>query len=50
MFFLYLIQGVYAVMIGSILPAMNAEYALDYQIGGFLISAHSIGTRPASLG
>lgn len=49
LFFLYLIQGVYAVMIGSILPAMNAEYALDYQIGGFLISAHSIGTMATGL-
>lgn len=43
LFFLYLIQGIFVILIGSILPMMKAEYQLDYQIGGFLISAHSIG-------
>ena len=43
LFFLYLIQGVFVILIGSILPMMKEEYGLDYQIGGFLISAHSIG-------
>lgn len=49
LFFLYLIQGVYVIMIGSILPAMKAEYGLDYRIGGFLISAHSIGNMATGL-
>ena len=43
LFFLYLIQGVFVILIGSILPMMKEEYGLDYRIGGFLISAHSIG-------
>ena len=33
LFFLYLIQGIYVIMIGSILPAMKVEYGLDYQAG-----------------
>ena len=43
LFFLYLIQGVFVILIGSILPMMQEEYHLSYQVGGFLISAHSIG-------
>lgn len=43
LFFLYLIQGVFTILIGSILPMLKTEYGLDYQMGGFLISAHSIG-------
>ena len=43
LFFLYLIQGIYTILIGSILPMIKAEYNLSYQIGGYLISAHSTG-------
>ena len=49
LFFLYLIQGIFVIMIGSILPMMKEEYGLDYQIGGFLISAHSIGNMITGL-
>lgn len=49
LFFLYLIQGIYVILIGSILPDMKAEYGLDYQVGGFLISAHSIGNMVTGL-
>ena len=49
LFFLYLIQGIYVIMIGSILPAMKVEYGLDYQAGGLLISAHSIGNMITGL-
>lgn len=49
LFFLYLIQGVFTILIGSILPLMKAEYGLDYRIGGFLISAHSIGNQLTAL-
>ena len=30
LFFLYLIQGIYVILIGSILPDMKAEYGLDF--------------------
>jgi len=43
LFFLYLIQGVFVILIGSILPMLKAEYQLDYRTGGLLISAHSVG-------
>lgn len=49
LFFLYLIQGIFVILIGSILPMMKAEYGLTYQIGGFLISAHSVGNIAAGL-
>ena len=49
LFFLYLIQGIYVIMIGSILPMLKAEYGLDYQIGGYMISAHSAGNITAGL-
>lgn len=43
LFFLYLIQGIFVILIGSILPMLQAEYGLDYRVGGWLISAHSVG-------
>ena len=49
LFFLYLVQGVFVLLIGSILPMMKAEYQLDYQVGGWMISAHSIGNLIAGL-
>ena len=49
LFFLYLIQGIYTILIGSILPMLKAEYGLSYQIGGYLISAHSTGNIAAGL-
>ena len=49
LFFLYLIQGIFVIMIGSILPMMKEEYGLSYQIGGLLISAHSVGNMATGL-
>ena len=49
LFFLYLIQGIFVILIGSILPMMKEEYGFSYQISGFLISAHSIGNMAAGL-
>ena len=49
LFFLYLIQGIYVILIGSILPMMRDQYALSYQTGGLLISAHNIGNAVAGL-
>lgn len=43
LFFMYLIQGIFVILIGSIFPMMKEEYSLGYRVGGFLISAHSIG-------
>lgn len=44
LFFLYFVQGVFVIGIGSILPMMKAEYGLSYEAGGMLISAHNIGS------
>ena len=49
LFFLYLIQGIYVILIGSILPMIKEEYGLTYQIGGYLISAHATGNIVAGL-
>ena len=39
----YFAQGLSSIMLGSVLPDLRAAYALDYQIGGTLLSAQSIG-------
>lgn len=49
LFFLYLIQGIFVILIGSIMPMIKEEYGLSYQIGGYLISAHSTGNIVAGL-
>ncbi len=49
LFFMYLIQGIFMILIGSILPMMKEEYSLGYRVGGFLISAHSIGNMITGL-
>lgn len=43
LFFLYLVQGVFTIGIGSVLPMLKAEYGLSYRVGGMLISSHSVG-------
>lgn len=43
LFFLYFIQGVFVLTIGSVLPMMMEEYGLSYRISGLMISAHNIG-------
>lgn len=42
-FSIYLVQGIYIIMIGSALPMIKAEYQIDYQVGGMLLSVQSIG-------
>ncbi|MGN1009100.1 MAG: MFS transporter, partial [Butyricicoccus sp.] len=49
LFFLYFVQGIFVIGIGSILPMMKAEYGLSYEIGGMLISAHNIGSLVTGL-
>ncbi|MDO5142905.1 MAG: MFS transporter [Eubacteriales bacterium] len=43
LFFVYLALGVGLIMLGSVLPQLRAAYALDYQTGGALLFAQSIG-------
>ena len=49
LFFLFLIQGIFVLLIGSVLPMMKEEYGLSYQVSGLMISAHSIGNMAAGL-
>lgn len=42
-FGIYLVQGIYIIMIGSALPAIKTDYQIDYQVGGMLLSIQSIG-------
>ncbi len=44
LFFLYFVQGIFIIGIGSILPMMTDEYGLSYAVSGALISAHNIGS------
>lgn len=37
-------------MLGSVLPVLKADYALNYQVGGMLLSVQSIGYAVAGLG
>lgn len=43
LFLVYFAHGLSSIMLGSVLPDLRAAYALDYQIGGTLLSAQSIG-------
>ena len=38
------VVGMTAIILGSLLPAMRADYGFDYSFGGTLISAASLGT------
>lgn len=49
LFFMYIVQGIFTIMIGAILPMIKEEYGLNYQVGGMLISAHSIGNVAVGL-
>lgn len=50
LFFAYLTLGVALIMLGSVLPVLKADYALNYQVGGMLLSVQSIGYAVAGLG
>ena len=38
LFFAYFTLGVALIMLGSVLPVLKADYALNYQVGGMLLS------------
>lgn len=42
-FYMYFHLGMVAIMIGSLLPLIQAEYALSYRVGGLLLSAVNVG-------
>lgn len=46
--YLYLANGIMALMVGALQPYLRESYGLDYRLTGFLISAHSIGNLIAS--
>ena len=45
----YLAMGVYLTLIGSVLPAIKAEYQISYQVGGWMMSAQQIGYLVAGI-
>ena len=42
-FFVFAVNGLYAMVLGSLLPLISSEYALKDSISGLLISAHQAG-------
>ena len=48
-FIAYLAMGVYLTLIGSVLPAIKAEYQISYQVGGWMMSAQQIGYLVAGI-
>lgn len=47
-YYTFFINGVLALIIGSLLPYIRETYHVDYGIAGFLVSAHSIGNLCSS--
>ena len=37
-FIAYFVMGMYLILIGSALPEIKAEYQIDYQVGGMMLS------------
>ena len=50
LYYAYFALGLALIMLGSVLPMMKAEYDLNYQIGGMLLSVQSVGYAAAGLG
>ena len=50
LFFAYFSLGVSLIMLGSVLPVLKSDYALNYQVGGMLLSVQSVGYAVAGLG
>lgn len=46
-FFIFTVNGLYAMMLGSLLPLISAEYNLSNTISGTLLSMHQVGTLAA---
>ncbi len=42
-FFVFAVNGLYAMILGSLLPLISSEYALKDTVSGLLISAHQAG-------
>ena len=43
-FFMFALNGLYSMVLGSLLPLISAEYNLSNTLGGTLISSHQAGT------
>ena len=50
LFFAYFTLGVALIMLGSVLPVLKADYALNYQVGGMLLSVQSISYAVCQVG
>lgn len=42
-FFVFAVNGLYAMILGSLLPLISSEYGLSDTVSGMLISAHQVG-------
>lgn len=42
-FFVFAVNGLYAMILGSLLPLISAEYGLNDTVSGALLSAHQVG-------
>jgi len=47
-YFIFFVNGILALLIGSLLPYLRTSYNLSYQLGGFLVSSHAIGNLVSS--
>ncbi|MDD2981392.1 MAG: MFS transporter [Hespellia sp.] len=46
--YIFLTNGALALLVGTLLPYIRDSYGLNYQIAGFLVSAHAIGNLISS--
>lgn len=42
-FFVFAVNGLYAMILGSLLPVISSEYGLNNTVSGALLSAHQVG-------
>ena len=42
-FFVFAVNGLYAMILGSLLPIISNEYGLNNTMSGVLLSAHQVG-------
>ncbi|MEW9125028.1 MAG: MFS transporter, partial [Thermotaleaceae bacterium] len=47
-FFVFAVNGLYAMILGSLLPLISQEYGLNNTVSGALISAHQVGNLMAA--
>lgn len=47
-YYIFFVNGILALLIGSLLPSIRESNGLDYGIAGFLISAHAAGNLVSS--